>query len=512
MKISLSWRVWVWIIVFIFALISIFITPTFGHKGVLVTNVVQNSTIFNEGLRNGEVIQSIDGKQIQTVQDFLEILKEKTNLSEDAKTIIQTKKGNTNKEYIIFSNNPLEFSVSEVPKSNLRWGLDLAGGSRAIIQAENHSLTLTEANDLVEIMRNRFNAYGVSEMNLKPINDLDGNYFVLIEIAGATPRDLKNLVSQQGKFEAKIGEQVVFIGGERDVADVSRSGQDSGIYSCNAIEGGYVCQFRFTVYLSQGAATRHAEITKNLDINRTQSGVYLNETLDLYLDDKLMDSLLISEGLKGVVTTQISIQGSAVGETESQAYDNAKEQMKNLQTILITGSLPFQLEIVKLDTISPTLGDSFFKYILIAGGAALALVALTVFLRYRSKAALLPVVVATTEIIITLGVAAFLKWDLDLPSIAGILAAIGTGIDDQIVILDEASEKRESMGLKQRIKRAFAIITGAYLTTVASLIPLWWAGAGLLKGFVFTTLVGISLGVLITRPAFADLIKAIKKE
>ncbi len=509
MKIKFTWRVWLWIVIFIFSLIAIFITPTFGQKGVLVTNVVQNSTVFNEGLRNGEVIQAIDGNKIQTVEDFLEILKEKTNLSEDTKTIIQTKKA----EYIVFSNNPLEFSVSEVPKSNLRWGLDLAGGSRAVIQAENHSLTLTEANDLVDIMRNRFNAYGVSEMNLKPVNDLNGNYFVLIEIAGATPRDLKNLVSQQGKFEAKVGEQLVFIGGERDVADVARSGQDSGIYSCNAIEGGYVCQFRFTVYLSQGAATRHAEITKNLDINRTQSGVYLNETLDLYLDDQLMDSLLISEGLKGVVTTQISIQGSAVGETESQAYDNAKEQMKNLQTILITGSLPFQLEIVKLDTISPTLGDSFFKYILIAGVVALVLVALTVFLRYRSKAALLPIIVATSEIIITLGIAAFLKWDLDLPSIAGILAAIGTGIDDQIVILDEASEQsKETLSVKQRLKRAFAIITGAYLTTVASLVPLWWAGAGLLKGFVFTTLVGITLGVVITRPAFADLIKAIKKD
>ena len=55
--------------------------------------------------------------------------------------------------------------------------------------------------------------------------------------------------------------------------------------------------------------------------------------------------------------------------------------------------------------------------------------------------------------------------------------------------------------------RAFAIILAAYFTSALSLLPLWWAGAGLLKGFVFTTLIGITSGVLITRPAFADFLK-----
>jgi preprotein translocase subunit SecD len=34
-----------------------------------------------------------------------------------------------------------------------------------------------------------------------------------------------------------------------------------------------------------------------------------------------------------------------------------------------------------------------------------------------------------------------------------------------------------------------------------------WAGAGLLKGFAITTIIGISVGVFITRPAFGDMIK-----
>jgi preprotein translocase subunit SecD len=39
-----------------------------------------------------------------------------------------------------------------------------------------------------------------------------------------------------------------------------------------------------------------------------------------------------------------------------------------------------------------------------------------------------------------------------------------------------------------------------------------WAGAGLLKGFAITTIIGISVGVFITRPAFSEIVKKIVKE
>jgi len=76
----------------------------------------------------------------------------------------------------------------------------------------------------------------------------------------------------------------------------------------------------------------------------------------------------------------------------------------------------------------------------------------------------------------------------------------------EIIILDEAKEKT-ILSLAKRLKRAFSIILGAYFTAVVALIPLLWAGAGLLKGFAITTIIGISVGVLITRPAFTDMVK-----
>ena len=506
MKIKLTWKIWLWIIFVAFSLISIFITPNFMQAGVLITNIDQNSSAFEQGIRQGQIITAIDGKPITNIDDFSNAVKDKFLSDEKIKTTITTKDA----EYIIYSNESLNLIVSELPSTNLKSGLDLSGGARALIKAENHDLTSSEVTDLVNVVSNRLNVYGISDMTIRSVSDLSGNNFILIEIAGTTPKDLESLISQQGKFKAKIGNETIFIGGEQDITSVSRSGQESGVYSCAQAVDGFFCEFRFVIYLSEQAAEKHANITSDLEINSTSQGNYLSKKLDLYLDDNLVESLLIGESLKGRVTTQIQVSGSGVGETKADAYDNAIDEMNKLQTVLITGSLPFKLEIVKLDTISPTLGENFSRYIFLAGIVALLLVGVIIFIKYRKIKLVIPsFLVCSSEIIITLGIASLIGQDLDLPGIAGILAAIGTGIDDQIVMLDEV-ENKEVLTIKQKIKRAFGIIMGAYLTVLVSLLPLLWAGAGLLRGFAIITIIGITIGVLITRPAFADIVKIIE--
>lgn len=504
MKFKLTWKIWLLIIVIIFSLISIFgLPPTFLQKGVLVTSVGQNSTIFNQGLRQGQIIQQIDGQTIETLDDFTNIIKNKYDSGEKIKTVIQTNEG----EIIIFGNETPEITVSEIPSTNIQTGLDLAGGARALVQAKDAKLSINEINDLIAVISNRLNVYGIADMNVLPVSDLSGNNYMLIEIAGATPDDLENLISQQGKFEAKIANDTVFVGGNKDVTSVCRNDATcAGITSCQRADQGYFCNFRFSIFLSEEAAERHAGITDKLEVNSSPQGNYLSEKLDLFVDDNLLNSLSISEGLKGRITTQISISGSGVGQTQEEAYNQAEDEMHQLQTILITGSLPYQLEIVKLDTISPVLGKEFINSILFAGLAALIAVAIIISLRYRNiKSSLALILTSISEVVIILGIAAFIDWNLDLPSIAGILASIGTGIDSQIIILDEAKQT-EVLSLKQKLKRAFSIILGAYFTALVALLPLLWAGAGLLKGFAITTIIGITVGVLITRPAFSDII------
>jgi preprotein translocase subunit SecD len=108
------------------------------------------------------------------------------------------------------------------------------------------------------------------------------------------------------------------------------------------------------------------------------------------------------------------------------------------------------------------------------------------------------------ELLLTLGAASLMGWTIDLASIAGLIAAIGTGTNDQIIMIDEIllGGGKESYSVKQRIKRSFFIIFSAAGTIIAAMVPLMFIGIGAMKGFAIITTIGVLIGVFITRPAF----------
>lgn len=502
---KLTFRIWLLIAALILALLVMAPWKSL-ENGVVIKSVEKNSSALEAGIKSGAIILEINNQPVNNLADYSRIVSSLFQNNESQRLTIKTKQ-----EEIIFLASSLDITVSELPNSNIKTGLDLSGGARAIVRAENVSLTSSQLNDLISVLNNRLNAFGLSDISVRSNTDLFGEKTVQIEIAGATPSDLEELVGKQGKFEAKIGNETVFIGGDRDISDVCRTDAScSRIESCFQTAEGYACRFSFVVYLSEEAAQRHADITKTLGLN-TSAGRYLDKNLDLYLDDILVDTLLISEDLKGRVTTQISISGSGSGATREEAYNSARNSMKKLQTILITGSLPYKLEIVKLDTLSPNLGKQFTENIILLAVIVFVIISAVLFIRYR-KIKITGAVILTmfSEAVITLGIAALIKWNLDAPSIAGIIAGMGTGVNDQIVMIDESiSSQVESMGTK--IKRAFFIILGAFFTIIAAMIPLYFAGAGTLKGFAITTIITVSVGILITRPAFADILRKIQE-
>ncbi len=499
-----SYKIWLLGILLVSTFLFIFPWGYF-EGGVEISSIDKNSTEIAGGLKTGMIINEINSEEIANLEDYAAaVSKIILHSGEQTKVTVKTNSG----EFIFLISQPLQLTVKNLQKTKLKTGLDLSGGARALITPENHSLTQAELDDLIAITSERFNVYGLKDISIKSVKDLQGNNYMLIEIAGATPLDLENLVSSQGKFEGKIGNQTVFVGGV-DIAHVERSGQQAGIEGCyDNPSDGYFCRFRFPIALTEAAAKRHAEVTGKLALS-AENPEYLSEKLDLYVDDNLMDSLFISKDLKGQVTTEISVQGSGSGATKQDALSSAKQDMKKLQTILITGSLPYKLEIVKLDTISPVLGKEFTKNLFLLGLTVFILISATLFIKYRNiKLTLAVILTMFSEAFITLGIAALIKWNLDAPSIAGIIAGIGTGVNDQIVIIDEAGREKTS-SIKERIKKAFFIILGAFFTIFAAMLPLFWAGAGMLKGFALTTLISVTIGILITRPAFAEIVKKI---
>ena len=508
-----GWRVILLLIVLFLALVAI--NPNPWAKGIEIKHVDELSR--ENGLDKGILIDSINEIKITSLNEFDEILKQESLNKEfngSAKLVFETSKG----RIAFLTEEAPEIKVGDVGTSNIVLGLDLAGGSRVLLQPESEEdISDSDIRNLISVLDNRLNIYGLADLSIRSAKDWEGNKFVLVEIAGVTREEVRELIGSQGVFEAKVGEDVIFEGGKKDVTFVCKDdGSCSGIRPpCTQSEQGWYCKFEFGIHISPDAARRFAASTENLEVNTTEAGhQQLSKTIDFYLDGKEVDSLQIAADLKGKEATQIAISGPGTGGSESDAYQDALVGMNKLQTMLITGSLPMKLNIVKLDTISPILGRNFINNSILIGFLAIFVVGAVVFARYRKLKIVIPMIVTSfCEVFLILGFAALAQWRLDIAAIAGIIAAVGTGIDHQIIITDEVLKGAERyINWKQKIKSAFFIIMSAYFTTLVAMTPLLMAGAGLLRGFALTTIVGITVGVLITRPAFAAVIEVLLEE
>jgi len=478
-------------------------------------------------LKTQPITETIIYKNETVIEEYEEIIRENKTIN-GTEIEINTSVNKTRKvprtEVLILGTEDIGLNIYDAPSTNIRKGLDLQGGTRVLLAPEE-KVNRDEMNILLANMKQRLNVYGLSDVIVKSAGDLSGNQFIVIEIAGINEQEVKELLAKQGKFEAKIGNKTVFRGGS-DITYVCRSADCSGIdpmQGCSQTSKGYGCRFRFSIALSPEAARIQANLTGRLGLitmgddgsELSKNEWYLNETLDLYLDDENVDSLNIGSDLKGRAVTDIAISGWGSGTVQQEAVFNSLENMKRLQTILITGSLPIKLNIVKTDTISPTLGEEFVNNALLVGILAILSVVIVVAVRYRKALIAIPMLVTSfSEVILLLGLAALIGWNIDLAAIAGIIIAVGTGVDHQIIITDETLRKDQQLysNWKKKIKNALFIIMAAYFTTMVAMIPLIFAGAGLLKGFAITTMMGISFGVFITRPAYAAIAEILLKE
>lgn len=500
------------------------ISPNLWAEGVAIRNIERNSSAAQAGmtspspqstLMSKERITAINNKPLKDLADYYLFIK---TLKENQSVTIKTNKGLYNLHTkTIDGVLSLGISVYEAPTTNIRKGLDLQGGTRVLLQPEEE-ISARDTDMLIDNMRQRLNIFGLSDVIIRAANDLSGNNYILVEVAGVNEEEVKELLAKQGKFEAKILNNVLFKGGQ-DITYVCRSADCSGIDpSVGCVQSGseWFCRFRFSITLSQAAAERQANATKDLSVVKGEdSEGYLNETLDLYLDDQLMDTLNIGIDLKGRAVTDIQISGSGGGLTQQDAALNSLKNMRRLQAILITGSLPVKLRIIQTETISPVLGEQFTKNAFLVTGIAIVVVMLVLALVYRNFKIAIPVMLTVlSEIVILLGLSALLKRDIDLAAIAGIIAVVGTGVDQQIIITDEViqGETRRVYTWKEKMQNAFFIIIGAYMVLFAAMLPLIWAGAGLLKGFALMTIMGATIGVFITRPAYAKIIEILIKE
>jgi preprotein translocase subunit SecD len=364
-------------------------------------------------------------------------------------------------------------------------GLDLKGGSLVQIHLEK-PVDTTTMGTVTTVLDKRLNVFGVSDIKVRASGDQD----VIVEIAGVQPDQVAKLIGTPGKFEAKINNQTVITGADIiSVKTYSVTGNNWEVPFTLSVDGAK----KFAV-AAQGKA---------------------GQPVDFYLDNQLISSPEIGADVaNGVPTTDVQITGS------NNTRDAAINEAKGIQAVLQSGSLPVSVSIAGIQGISAELGDQFKNGALMAGVLALIVVAIIIFIRYKRPILVLPIVFTSiAELIIILGAASIIHWEIDLAAIAGIIAAIGTGVDDQIIITDEVLKrgkvsKRRRTGLNIKIKGAFFIIYASAATLIAAMIPLLYVGLsrgmtgiGLLSSFAFTTILGVLIGIFVTRPVYAKFIE-----
>jgi len=217
----------------------------------------------------------------------------------------------------------------------------------------------------------------------------------------------------------------------------------------------------------------------------------------------------ISPTIAGLAARDVEITGSR------GTYESAESEASDLKTIL-QQRLPVKVSFVGESSIPARLGSEFAFDILKAAIAAVIAVGVFVYLRYRRPLIVGAIMLTMgSEVLVTIGIASGLRQTIGLAEIAAILAVIGTGVEQQLIITDEVLRKGlpkagpRPMSLSGRIGKAFAVIFAAAATTIAALATLFFVGYGAMKGFAIVMIIGILAAILVTRPAYGRIVNAI---
>ncbi|TGC10973.1 preprotein translocase subunit SecD [Methanolobus halotolerans] len=352
----------------------------------------------------------------------------------------------------------------------------------------------TETRDLTkEVLSDKLNTLGLKDIPVRVV----GEDYILIDFAGMDLATAQDIASRPGKFEIRMQTQDnatrhVLYGDEI---------QSVGIASYNDRDGQWYIPFTLT---DAGALA-----LQKVAIETGATTDPMSHNLIMYLDENEVYSAPLSSSAAATLARNpiYSWQASTGGDEES------KLKAEQLQIHLRAGALPVKVEIIGSGQVDASLGEQFKGQAIFAGIFTLLAVAFVVYRRYRKPEILIPMIgTSVSEVIMILGFAGAIGWQLDLPSIAGIIAVIGTGIDHLVIITDEVLYEGKLPPKKvylARITKAFTIIFAAAATTIIAMSPLVVMGFGALQGFAITTIVGVLIGILIARPVYGKVIHEI---
>lgn len=390
---------------------------------------------------------------------------------------------------------------------DIRLGVDIQGGvDVTFIPADGVDATTEQLDSVTEVIEQRLTSLNINDYE---VYEDDANDRVIVRFpwqAGEENFDPEAAVKELGEtavLSFRVGTDtnedgtsagdVVLQGNDIEKAEPMRQENPDGTFS-------YVVSLELTDQAADVFST----------VTSTMAGT--GEAISIWMDDEMISAPTVNEAITG---------GKAV-----ISGDFSAESAKSLSDKINAGALPFNLETSSFKTISPTLGTGALKAMVISGIIAFVFIFIYMLVLYK-----IPGFVASIAIIgqVAVTLACISGWfgfnessTLTIPGIAGIILAVGMGVDANIITGERIKEELNSgksldTALRAGYKRAFSSILDGNLTSLIvavilmaafgtpdsflaswlnKLLSLFGIGAtteGVIYSFGFTLLVGTIL-------------------
>jgi protein-export membrane protein SecD len=402
-------------------------------------------------------------------------------------------------------------------KFPFKLGLDLAGGSHLVYEADVSKIDPDEVPELMSVLRDvierRINVFGVSE----PIIQVEESSFaaeekshrLVVELPGVT--DVEAAVAEIGRtplLEFKLMDAQKVIAAEQAenlrknasgtgavIGNVSVNGEsvdDMDPYTDTGLTGRFLASAALEFAGGQSGQLANEPLVA---ITFTDEGGKLFEEitrdnvgqqLAIFLDGEIISAPRINEAISGGKAT---ISGGFTP-------DEARELAQNLNF----GALPVPINLASTQTIDATLGVGVINQSILAGLVGFGIIALFLIAWYR-----VPGLIASTAlllyILMNLAIFQLIPVTLTAAGLAGFVLSLGMAVDANVLVFERMKEEFRS-GKSSRdaategFTRAWGAIRDGNVTGLISAVILFWFGTAMIKGFALVLGIGIIISVM----------------
>jgi SecD/SecF fusion protein len=402
----------------------------------------------------------------------------------------------------------------------LKKGLDLAGGTRAVLLLEpkpgSPPITSDTQQQVVDVMTKRINAFGVKE----PLIQKKGADQILIEMPQTPGTSLEQQRQELEDLIAPANLEFIWLKDCKSGYGAEAAGNPTGQYEYlggnqirDVVSGKMLTpeEIKSKILYADRANTivTGAELKPGgarVDL-ATGPGGGVETTLEFndegakrfasFTRDNI--GALLAIVLNGEITSAPRIQSEIPDGKGRITQGNAQvKQAQELANLLNSGALPVPLRELQSSTVKATLGESAVGHAVRGGVIGIALVILFMLIVY-----FVPGAVATVALIfyaaITFTLFRLLGVTLTLPGIAGFILSIGMAVDANILIFERMKEEMRAgrtlhAAVDAGFDRAWTSIRDSNIATLITCFVLFTFGTGPIKGFA----VVLALGVLVS--------------